>query len=157
AFRRYGEGVCTVPPRSATPVGGDGVLLTMPAAFSDGAERGLGVKQVSVYPGNRARGHPTLYATYALMDGASGEPLALLEGTSLTGTRTGAPSALARRLLARADARRVACFVAGVQARFQLLCLAALRPLERVDVIGRGPERTRAFAEAMREALGVPV
>ena len=33
------------------------------------AERGLGVKQVSVYPDNRARGHPTLYATYILMDG----------------------------------------------------------------------------------------
>jgi ornithine cyclodeaminase/alanine dehydrogenase-like protein (mu-crystallin family) len=157
AFRRYGEGVCTVPPRSATPVGRDGVLLTMPAAFSEGAERGLGVKQVSVYPDNRARGHPTLYATYVLMDGASGEPLALLEGTYLTGIRTGATSALAARLLARADASRVACFGAGVQARFQLLCLAAVRRLERVEVIGRGPERTRAFAKAMREALGVPV
>ena len=157
AFRRYGDGLCTVPPRSTTPVGQDGVLLTMPAAFSDGAARGLGVKQVSVYPDNRVRGHPTLYATYILMDGASGAPLALLEGTYLTGIRTGATSALAARLLARPEARRVACFGAGVQARFQLLCLAALRPLERVDVIGRNPDRARAFAESMRETLGIPV
>jgi alanine dehydrogenase len=157
AFRRYGGGACEVPARSATPVGQDGVLLTMPAAFSDGAQRGLGVKQVSVYPGNRARGHPTLYATYLLMDGASGKPLALLEGTYLTGIRTGATSALASRLLARPDARRVACFGAGVQARFQLLCLAALRPLDRVDVIGRNPQRARAFAESMCAALGIPV
>jgi alanine dehydrogenase len=157
AFRRYADGLCAVPPRSATPVGRDGVLLTMPAAFSDGSARGLGVKQVSVYPDNRARGHPTLYATYVLMDGASGAPLALLEGTYLTGIRTGATSALAARLLARPDARRVACFGAGVQARFQLLCLAALRPLEHVDVIGRNRERVRAFAESMRETLGIPV
>ena len=157
AFRRYANGTCTVPPRSATPVGQDGVLLTMPAAFSDGAERGLGVKQVSVYPDNRARGHPTLYATYVLMDGASGAPLALLEGTYLTGIRTAATSALAARLLARPDACRVACFGAGFQARFQLLGLAALRPLERVDVIGRNRERARAFAESMRETLGIPV
>ena len=157
AFRRYGNGMCTVPPRTATHVGRDGVLLTMPAAFSDGAQRGLGVKQVSVYPDNRARGHPTLYATYVLLDGASGAPLALLEGTYLTGLRTGATSALAARLLARPDACRVACFGAGVQARFQLLCLAAVRPLKRVDVIGRDPERARAFAESMRETLGVPV
>ena len=157
AFRRYGNGRSTVPPRLTTPIGRDGVLLTMPAAFSDGAERGLGVKQVSVYPDNRARGHPTLYATYVLMDGASGEPLALLEGTYLTGIRTGATSALAARLLARGDAHRVACFGAGVQARFQLLCLAAVRPLERVVVIGRNPQRARAFAESMSETLRVPV
>lgn len=157
AFRRYGRyGVCAVPPRSATPVG-DGVLLTMPAAFDDGSERGLGVKQVSVYPGNRARGHPTLYATYILMDGSTGQPLALLEGTYLTGMRTGATSALAARLLARPEACRVACFGAGVQARFQLLCLAALRPLERVVVIGRTIERARAFADSMRQTLGVVV
>jgi alanine dehydrogenase len=157
AFTRYGRGLCTVPPRSATSVGDDGVLLTMPAAFSDGGARGLGVKQVTVYADNRSRGHPTLYATYVLMDGASGEPLALLEGTYLTAMRTGATSALAARWLARPGARRVACFGAGVQARLQLICLAALGPLERVDVIGRTAERTRAFVDSMREALGIPV
>ncbi|TMK75267.1 MAG: ornithine cyclodeaminase family protein [Actinobacteria bacterium] len=157
AFRRYGDGTCTVPPRSATSVGREGLLLSMPAAFDDGHERGLGVKQVSVYPGNRESGHPTLYATYILMDGSTGRPQALIEGTYLTGIRTGATSALAARLLARPDARRVACFGAGVQARFQLLCLAALRPPERVAVIGRSPEGTRTFVESMRGALGVPV
>ena len=157
AFRRYGDGRCTVPTRSGTTVGPDGVLLTMPAAFDDGDERGLGVKQISVYPNNRERGHPTLYASYLLMDGSTGQPQALIEGTYLTGIRTGATSALAARLLARPDARRVACFGAGVQARFQLLCLAALRPLERVVVIGRNPERARAFAESMRVSLGIPV
>jgi ornithine cyclodeaminase/alanine dehydrogenase-like protein (mu-crystallin family) len=157
AFRRYGDGLATVPPRSAAAVGSDGVLLTMPAAFADGADRGLGVKQITVYPGNRAHGHPTLYATYVLMDGDSGSPLALLEGTYLTGIRTGATSALAARLLAHPDARRVACFGAGVQARFQLLCLAATRRLECVDVIGRTAERTRAFAQSMTRSLGIPV
>ena len=157
AFRRYGDGLCAIPRRSVTAVGADGLLLTMPAAFTDGDERGLGVKQVSVYAGNRARGHPTLYATYVLMDGSTGQPLALLEGTYLTGIRTGATSALAARLLARPDARRVACFGAGVQARFQLLCLAALRPLERVVVVGRTAERARAFAGSTRETLRIPV
>src|SRR5262249_49569372 len=66
-------------------------------------------------------------------------------------------SALAARLLARPDARRVACFGAGVQARFQVLCLAAVRPLEHVDVIGRSPQRAGAFAESMSRALGIPV
>jgi ornithine cyclodeaminase/alanine dehydrogenase len=157
AFRRYAEGGCQVPQRSATAVGIEGVLLTMPAAFSDGGERGLGTKLVSVYPGNPARGHPTVYASYVLMDGSTGRPLAMLESTFLTAVRTGATSALAARMLARPEARRVACFGAGVQARFQLLCLALVRPLEGVVVIGRDPGRARAFVAAMRETLGIPV
>jgi ornithine cyclodeaminase/alanine dehydrogenase-like protein (mu-crystallin family) len=157
AFRRQAAGVCTVPPRGATPVGREDVLLTMPAAFADGPARGLGVKQVTVYPGNRARGHPTLYGTYVLMDGSTGQPQALLEGTFLTGIRTGATSALAARLLARPDARRVVCFGAGVQARFQLLCLAAVRPLEGIAVVARTAGRARAFAQALEGALGIPV
>lgn len=157
AFRRWADGRCDVPLRTATRVAGDGVLLTMPAAFSDGDARGLGTKLVSVYPGNLARGHPTLYASYVLMDGSTGQPIAMLEATFLTGIRTGATSALAAKLLARPEARQVVCFGAGVQARFQLLCLAAARPLERVVVVGRDPGRARAFVAAMREALGIPV
>ena len=154
AFCRYAEGSCAAPLRTATPVGTDGVLLAMPAAFSDGPEQGLGTKLVSVYPGNLARGHPTVYASYLLLDGATGQPLALLEATFLTALRTGATSALAARHLARPDARRVACFGAGVQARFQLLCLAAARRLERVVVCGRDPDRAHGFVAAMKEALG---
>ena len=154
AFCRYAEGSCAAPLRTATPVGTDGVLLAMPAAFSDGPEQGLGTKLVSVYPGNLARGHPTVYASYLLLDGATGQPLALLEATFLTALRTGATSALAARHLARPDARRVACFGAGVQARFQLLCLAAARRLERVVVCGRDPDRAHGFVAAMQEALG---
>jgi ornithine cyclodeaminase/alanine dehydrogenase-like protein (mu-crystallin family) len=112
---------------------------------------------VTYYGENRARGHPTLYASYLLMDGTTGEPLALLEGTYLTGMRTGATSALAARYLARADSRRVACLGAGVQAGFQLRCLAALLPIERVTVVGRDAGRARAFADAMRAELGIAI
>src|SRR5262249_59880883 len=101
--------------------------------------RDLGSKLVSVYPDNRTRGQPTIHATYILMDGATGRPLALVEGTYLTALRTGATSALAARFLARRDARRIVCFGAGVPARFQLPCLAARRSVGGVTV--RGPDR----------------
>ena len=159
AFALSAAGRVEVPPRTALPVGADGVLLVMPASVSGEAGGGqdLGSKLVSVYPGNRARGHPTLYATYILMDGATGQPLALVEGTYLTALRTGATSALAARFLARRDARRVVCFGAGVQAGFQLSCLAAVLPIEHVDVVGRDPARARSFADRMRSRLGIPV
>jgi alanine dehydrogenase len=158
AFRLHAEGRATAPARSVVAVDGEGLLLVMPAQAREGpAGTGLGAKLVSVYPGNRARGHPTIYASYVLLDGATGQPLALLEGTYLTALRTGATSALATRLLARPDARRVVCFGAGVQAGFQLLCLGAVRRLEQVAVVGRDPARVRQFAEAMQARLGIPV
>jgi ornithine cyclodeaminase/alanine dehydrogenase-like protein (mu-crystallin family) len=158
-FALSASGRAEAPGRMALPAGADGVLLVMPAALRGDAGGGqnLGNKLVSVYPGNRARGHPTLYATYILMDGATGQPLALVEGTYLTALRTGATSALAARLLARRDARRVVCFGAGVQAGFQLTCLASVLPIEHVSVVGRDPARARSFAERMSGRIGVPV
>jgi alanine dehydrogenase len=124
----YASGGASVPARTSTRVSADGLLLLMPSAARDD-RLGLGVKLVTYYGGNAARGRPTLYATYCLMDHATGEPLALLEGTFLTALRTGATSALAARFLARPDSRRAVCFGAGVQAGFQLRCLAAVLPL----------------------------
>jgi ornithine cyclodeaminase/alanine dehydrogenase len=158
AFRDLAAGGAHVPPRTASQVSPDGVLLLMPAALSGGAgERALGTKLVTYYGDNRARGHPTLYASYLLLEGESGRPLALLEGTFLTAMRTGATSALAARYLARPDAARVVCCGAGVQAGFQLQCLAALLPIQRVSVVGRDPERARRFAGSMTERLSLPV
>ena len=133
----------------------DGLLLVMPAALLQ--TRALGAKLVTVFPGNRERGLPTLHASYFLLDLQTGAPLALMEGAFLTGIRTGAASALAARFLARPDSRNVACFGAGVQAAFQLRCLATVLDLERVFVVGRTPERARAFAEAMAKELRIPV
>jgi len=133
----------------------DGLLLVMPSALLK--SRALGTKLVTVYGRNRERGLPTLYASYLLLDLDTGAPLALMEGGFLTGIRTGAASALAARFLARPDSRRMACFGAGVQAAFQLKCLARVLALERVLVVGRTPERTRVFAGAMTKELGIPV
>ena len=159
AFALSAAGRADVPPRTALAVDPDGVLLVMPAALrpESGDDQDLGSKLVSVYAGNRGRGLPTIHATYILMDGATGRPLALVEGTYLTALRTGATSALAARFLARRDAGRVVCFGAGVQAGFQLTCLAADRSIQDVTVVGRDPARARSFVEGMRRRLGVPV
>ncbi|HXG04545.1 MAG TPA: ornithine cyclodeaminase family protein [Candidatus Binatia bacterium] len=158
AFVAQARGRAIVPPRTGLAAGEDGVLLVMPAALGGArGEAGLGAKLVSVYERNRERGYPTLHAVYVLLEAATGRPLAVLEATALTGIRTGATSALAARFLARPTARSVACFGAGAQARWQLECLAAVRRIERVEVIGRDRERVVAFAATMAERLGVRV
>jgi len=158
AFRDYAAGAVTVPPRTTLAVSDAGLLLLMPAAITPGESGGgLGTKLVTFYPRNRERGEPTHLAAYVLLDAATGRPLALLEGTYLTGLRTGATSALAARHLARRDSRRLVCFGTSVQAQHQLECLAAVLTLERVSVLGRDGRRAAAFAARMGQALGVAV
>ena len=154
AFARYARGEATVPSRLALTAEEGGLLLLMPSALAGTA---LGAKLVSVYPKNRERGLPTIFATYVLMEPGTGRPLVLLEGGFLTGIRTGATSALAARYLARPDSRVIACFGAGVQAAFQLRCLATVFAVERVLVVGRSRDRAERFCQTMARELRLPV
>ncbi len=129
AFGQLSAGDATVPLRSRVPTE-KGVTLLMPAFLHKSAE--LGVKIVSVYGENPARGLPVVSATVLVLDPETGLPRALMDGTSLTAIRTGAGGGLATDLLARRDARTVALFGAGVQARAQLQAVLAVRDIRRV-------------------------
>ena len=84
-----------VPERQHYAVGGPlnpkDTLLIMPAWRVGGR---LGVKLVTVFPGNARQGESAVQATYTLFDAATGLPLAVLDGTELTRRRTAAASAL---------------------------------------------------------------
>jgi ornithine cyclodeaminase/alanine dehydrogenase-like protein (mu-crystallin family) len=83
--------------------------LLMPAWTESASRAGLylGVKIVNVFPGNSARGLPTVSGLYVLQPGRTGETLAAIDGTRLTLWRTSAAAALAARRLARPDAERL--------------------------------------------------
>ncbi|MFM9884793.1 MAG: ornithine cyclodeaminase family protein [Burkholderiales bacterium] len=140
AFRVGAE----VPVRHAHTVNsaGDGKLLLMPAWRPD---ESIGIKIVTVFPRNRAHGVPTVGALYILLDGATGHPVALLDGEAMTLRRTGAASALAARYLARPDARTLLVVGTGALAPFMARAHAANHSFERVLVWGRRLERARAL------------
>jgi ornithine cyclodeaminase/alanine dehydrogenase-like protein (mu-crystallin family) len=131
------------PVRSSYPVtdGGDRLLI-MPAWSGDG----LGVKIVTVFPDNRARGLASVAALYLLMDRATGHPLALIDGEALTLRRTAAASALAAGYLARPDAKRLLVVGTGALAPYMAAAHCALRPIDRVLVWGRSAEHARTTA-----------
>lgn len=128
-------------------------LLLMPAWRSG---RRIGVKLVTVFPGNRDRGERAVNAVYALFDGHNGEPLALFDGDEITARRTAGASALAARLLARRDARHLVMVGAGRQARGLIEAHSHVRPIERVSLWSRTPAHASAAARAMA-AGGLPV
>jgi ornithine cyclodeaminase/alanine dehydrogenase-like protein (mu-crystallin family) len=126
------------PARSALPVG-DGELLVMPAAAGGYAA----VKLVTVGPRE-----PRIQGICVLFDAVRLAPLALLDGIALTNLRTPAVSALAVRLLAAPDARRLVIFGRGPQARAHAAAVAAVRPIEHVELLGRDAVGREALVAA---------
>ncbi|MCS6853638.1 MAG: ornithine cyclodeaminase family protein [Elioraea sp.] len=153
ALRRNLSGIVSPPRTHLDPTGRGDALLLMPAW----RERGLlGVKLVTVYPGNAARGAPAVAAAYAAFDHRDGKLLALLDGTVLTLRRTAAAAALAAAMLASSGAQ---CFlVCGTGALAPELVRAhvALIPtLARILVWGRSEAKARALAQSL-VADGLP-
>ncbi len=142
-----------VPVRHAHALGGPDALLLMPA-WSDAA---LGVKLVTVMPGNAARAMATVQASYLLFERSSGRMLAMLDGEALTVRRTAAASALAARHLARGDARRLLIVGTGQLAEWMARAHHAVRPeLTRIAIWGRNPQASATLARKLADA-GLPV
>src|SRR5215207_7555361 len=141
AFTQLALGRSKVPQRLGLE-NESGLLLAMPGALP-GA---LAIKIVSVFPDNSRHGLPSIFGLVMVLDASTGEPLALLEGGRLTALRTGATSGLATKLMARADARVVALFGAGVQARTQLAAVRAVREIREVRIMSRSEESAKRLA-----------
>lgn len=115
----------------------------MPAVYRDV----IGVKLVTVYPGNVSSGLDTHQALIQIFDSATGVPLAVLDGRLITAWRTAAVSALATRELAIANPRVLAILGSGVQARTHVTMLRLVRKFDEVRVWSRTPRNAYQFAD----------
>ncbi|PIQ63184.1 MAG: ornithine cyclodeaminase [Bacteroidetes bacterium CG12_big_fil_rev_8_21_14_0_65_60_17] len=123
-----------------------GTLLVMPAWRRHGL---LGLKVATIHPGNNARGMPAVHATYILLREDSGQRVCVLDGRALTVRRTAATSALASRLLSRPDSRTLLMVGAGALAGPLIEAHLWARPVERVMVWNRTPERARRLVSSL--------
>jgi alanine dehydrogenase len=146
AHAELSAGAVSMPPRIAALVREREALLGVMPAYLPSA--GLACKLVTLFPQNRDR--ETHQAAIVVFDPANGTPVALMDGTYITATRTAAGSALATRLLAREDSRVLALIGTGVQARTHGGAIPRVRPIEEIRVAGRD----RAKAETLAAELG---
>lgn len=147
---------CELPTRHHHPVevpDAPGAILLLMPAWQVG--RHIGVKMVTVFPGNGARSLPAVMGIYTLLDGMTGQPLALIDGPMLTLRRTAAASALAASYLARKDAGHHLMIGAGALAPHLIQAHAAARPIRRISVWGRNAGKARDLAAAL-QAKGLP-
>ncbi|SCY51894.1 ornithine cyclodeaminase family protein [Microvirga guangxiensis] len=137
--------------------GEHGTLLLMPSWTGPATGNGfVGVKVVSVFPENGKKNLPSVMGSYLLMNGETGQPIAVLDGTRLTVWRTAAASALAARHLARADANRMVMVGSGALAPFLIRAHMSQRPIGEVRLWNHRPDRAEEVAAQLR-AEGLPV
>jgi ornithine cyclodeaminase len=113
----------------------------MPGAM----EETFGAKLISVFPAADS-GAPSHQGVVALFDPATGAPAAILDASELTGIRTAAASAAATDALARDDSRHLAILGTGEQALRHIEAIRAVRPIDRVTIWGRAPDKAEALA-----------
>lgn len=136
-----------------------GFLGLMPGHIqADGGRDGaLGMKAVSVFPGNARRGIDTHQGAVLLFEADTGRLSALMDGATITAIRTAAVSGVATDLLAREDAAELAILGAGVQARTHLEAIAAVRPIRRVRVWSRNQEHAASFVKETGGSFGASI
>ena len=155
AFREKGSGTAEMPPKPGVHPGPDSFIHAMPAYLR--GMRAAGLKWVSGFPGNQARGLPYIAGLFVLNDVETGFPLAVMDCTWITGARTGAATAVAAKHLARPESSAVGILACGVQGRTNLEALACVFRLTRVHAYDIVPERAARYAEEMRAKLDLDV
>lgn len=85
------------------------------------------------------------------------EPIALIECSWLSRTRTGAASGLATKYLARDDAKIMGIIGTGKISPDQIRAVAAVRQLAELRVFSRDAEKRTKFAEDMAKEFDFPV
>ena len=145
------RGEIAAPERLAIDLPEGGRYLVMPAADA----RLAITKLITVHPANPTRGEPAIRGRVMVADARSGEPLAVLDGPTVTARRTAAMSLLGIRTLRAQPPRRAAVVGTGVQAREHAIALHEVQGTT-IALTGRDAARAEALCAELRR-LGVDV
>ncbi|WP_291766227.1 ornithine cyclodeaminase family protein [Caldivirga sp. UBA161] len=149
ALIKLHRGQGELPPRFSVSIRGNwwGLML----GYVEGM--GVGVKIVNLYPGNAGKGIETIHGVVILFNETDGTPLLAMDGSSLTGLRTAAASALS--VIAAGASTDVLGFIgAGEQARYHALVFSRLFKVREAYAISRGWDRLMNFINYVKE-LGI--
>lgn len=95
----------------------------------------FGLKVVSWFADNEKKKIPSVLGTIMVFDAKTGAPKGVVDGTYITGVRTGACGAIGAKLLAREDSKKLFVLGAGNQAAYQIAASLILFPgIEEVRV-----------------------
>jgi ornithine cyclodeaminase/alanine dehydrogenase-like protein (mu-crystallin family) len=132
-----------------------GLIGMMPAYLGD--TEVMGLKAISVFPGNHTTDYDSHQGTVILFETVNGRLLALMDASKITAIRTAAVSGVATRLLAREDASDLAILGSGVQAETHLEAMRIARQITGVRVWSQQFDHAQKFADQASAGNGIPI
>ena len=154
-FHLKGMGKTEMPPKPGVHPRRDAFIHAMPAYMPD--PEVVGMKWVSGFPHNVARGIPYISGLIVLNDPETGVPIAVIDCTWITAIRTAAATAVAAKMLARSDSSTLGIVACGVQGRSNLRALSEVFALKKVCAYDLRAEVTQTFAQQMSEELQIDI
>jgi len=156
AFRTLARGEAQNPLRQAMWLPDrSGLLGMMPASLAD--IQSVGLKAISVFPGNESSEYDSHQGAVLLFDTEHGRLRAIIDASAITAIRTAAVSGVATILLARQKAEELAILGSGVQAQAHLEAMLVVRNIKRVRVWSRTLDHARRLAEVGRRRGDVQI
>lgn len=149
AMVEVANGKANLPLRSVMDIDGVNKLGIMPGAMRDPVL--YGVKILSLFPGNPAKGLSSHIGVVILFDADTGAPVVSMDADALTAIRTAAATAAATRVLAREDAATLAIVGTGEQAESHINAITQVRGIRQIRIAGRTPDRAAAFVAAQTQ------
>ena len=105
----------------------------------------------------QAYGVPNGMGTVLLFDGRHGGLMCVMDGSLLTGLRTGASGAVSVKALARKDARTVACIGTDNQARMQVRAIREVMEIQAIHAWSNHVETMTKFKADIEGEFDIPV
>jgi ornithine cyclodeaminase/alanine dehydrogenase-like protein (mu-crystallin family) len=154
-FEEKGHGRVEMPPKPGIHPLPDAFIHAMPALIP--SMKSAGIKWVSGFPQNQAKGLPYITGLMMLNEPETGIPYAVMDCTWITAKRTGAATAVAAKYLARPESSTVGILACGVQGRSNLEALKCIFPLTRVKAYDVNAEVAYRFAKEMSQELELEI
>jgi alanine dehydrogenase len=104
-----------------------------------------------------ARGLPTNMGTILLFDGMSGGLACVMDGSLITGLRTGACGAVSVKALARKNSKKITSIGTGIQARMQIRAINEIMKIEEIQAWDRDPVSLAKYKADIESEFGIPV
>jgi ornithine cyclodeaminase len=132
-----------------------GLMAMMPTHLGEADVMGL--KAISVFPGNHATEYDSHQGVVLLFEIKNGRLLAIMDAGKITAIRTAAVSGVATKMLAGEHAGNLAILGSGVQAATHLEAMQIARDIKHVRVWSRNPDHAREFAEKQSVRCAVSI
>lgn len=104
-----------------------------------------------------AHGVPNGMGSVLLFDANSCALICVMDGSLLTGLRTGASGAVSVKALARKNAKKITCIGTGNQARMQIRAISLVMQIEEIHAWSRNPETCARFKADIEGEFDIPV